>query len=94
VRRMICERISSKVIRMLPPESVCLAALRPNRPAAYPIHDEPVDEMPNDELPGIYFQDPNPARSRSPQAAVALPTHPIAPELLAGSPAGNYWLVI
>lgn len=94
VRRMICERISAKVIRMLPPESVCLAATRADRPAAYPVHDLPADDMPGDELPGIYFQDPNPARSRSPLAAAALPTQLIAPELLAGNSAQIYWLVI
>lgn len=94
VHRMVCERISSKVIRMLSPESVFLAATRPNRPAAYPIHDLPADDMPGHELPGIYFQDPNPARSRSPLAAAALPTQLMAPELLAGNSAEIYWLVI
>ena len=34
VRRMICERINQKLIRMLPPHSVFLAA-RPNRPACF-----------------------------------------------------------
>jgi hypothetical protein len=39
VRRLICERISHKKIRMFPPKSVFLAE-RPNRPASYDLPEK------------------------------------------------------
>lgn len=60
VRRMICERVSNKLIRMFPPQSLYLAA-RSNRPPTY----STPERMPPREVGGCVFRGPKNPLKRS-----------------------------
>ena len=71
VQRMAAERISRRVVRLLPPDSVFLPAkLFPQARAFYP-EAEPLG-LPPAELPGLLFVHPNPAAYGRTRRAEAL----------------------
>jgi hypothetical protein len=69
VQRMAAERISRRVVRLLPPDSVFLPAK--NFPQTHYQPDQPLG-LPPAELPGLHFVHPDPVAYRRMLRAEAL----------------------